>query len=54
MCAIVALACSSVCGDELVKTDGSRLSGRVIAEDANVVTFEMQSGGMTMRQKIRQ
>src|SRR5687768_15317904 len=53
LCALVAtLFSASVRADTIVKTNGSRLDGRVIAEDANTVTFEIHSGGMTMRQKI--
>src|SRR5688572_13142075 len=38
--------------DQIVKTDGKRLDGRVVAETKDFVTFETTAGGMTMRQKI--
>ena len=54
LCTLLALSALSptAIADAIVKTDGSRLEGRVISEDANAVTFETQSGGITMKQKI--
>ena len=39
-------------GDELVKTDGTTLSGKVVVEQKDSVTFETHASGMTLRQKI--
>jgi membrane-bound serine protease (ClpP class) len=38
--------------DQLVKADGTTLTGKVVAEQKDTVTFESYAGGMTLRQKI--
>lgn len=39
-------------GDTLVKTNGQKFDGRVIAETADNVTFEVVSGGITFTQRV--
>jgi membrane-bound serine protease (ClpP class) len=39
-------------GDTLEKSNGQKLDGRVIAETADTVTFEVVSGGITFTQRI--
>ena len=39
-------------GDTLIRTDGTRLEGVVVAEDAGNVSFEVHYQGATMRQRI--
>ena len=48
----VFLCSAPVLADTVVKTNGQRLDGRVIAESADVVTFEVSSGGITFTQRI--
>src|SRR5439155_16126367 len=48
----VLLSAGSARADELVKADGSTLSGKVIAEQKDSVTFESHVSGITLKQKI--
>jgi membrane-bound serine protease (ClpP class) len=50
--AIVLLITVPCAADTLQKTDGSVLEGKVVAQTADVVTFEMNEGGITLRQRI--
>ncbi len=43
---------SPVLGDTLERTNGQKLDGRVIAETADNVTFEVNSGGIAFTQRI--
>lgn len=38
--------------DTLTRTNGQTLTGRLIAEDKDAVVFEVQLGGMSMRQRV--
>jgi membrane-bound serine protease (ClpP class) len=55
---VAALACwiaatdNCARADTLRKKDGVTLEGRVVAENADSITFESSSGGITLRQKI--
>ena len=51
---LLALAlCASVTrADQLIKTDGKRLDGRIVAEDKDSITFETNRGGISMRQRV--
>ena len=49
----IGLALASVVrADQLIKTDGSTLQGKVVAEQKDSVTFETHAGGISLRQKI--
>jgi ClpP class serine protease len=50
--AVASVLATACFGDQLVKNDGSTLTGKVVAEQKDTVTFETYSGGMTLRQKI--
>ena len=52
MAAVVGVAGNVGLGDTLVKTDGSSLQGRVIAQDAKTVTFEANFEGLIVRQQV--
>ena len=43
---------SPVLGDTLEKNNGQKFDGRVIAETADNVTFEVTSGGITFTQRV--
>ncbi|HYO09996.1 MAG TPA: ATP-dependent Clp protease proteolytic subunit [Tepidisphaeraceae bacterium] len=49
---LVPALAGSVFGDEILKKDGTRLTGTVVAETAEAVTIETVSGGITLRQKV--
>ena len=50
--AVVGVAGKVGFGDTLVKTDGTALQGRVIAQDAKTVTFEANFEGLIVRQHV--
>jgi hypothetical protein len=39
-------------GDVLIKMDGTEMTGRVVAEDAQVLTFEQNMAGLVVRTKV--
>ena len=49
--AVLAIA-TAAAADTLQKTDGTTLEGKVVAQTADTVTFEMNEGGVTLRQRI--
>jgi membrane-bound serine protease (ClpP class) len=50
--ALAVLAAADNRADTLTKTDGKTFEGRVVAESPTHVTFESNSGGITLRQKV--
>ena len=51
-CVAVLFSAAALRGDVIVRTDGTRLSGRIVAETKDAVTLETTSGGISLRQKI--
>src|SRR5258706_5612654 len=49
---VVFIAAAISRADTLEKTNGQKLEGRVLAETADVVSFEVNSGGISFTQKI--
>jgi ATP-dependent protease ClpP protease subunit len=49
---VVLVSTAASLADTLEKTNGQKLDGRVIAETADTVTFEVASGGITFTQRI--
>src|SRR4051812_41775046 len=49
---VLTIAAPAGAADQIVKIDGKRLSGRIVSETADSISFETNSGGMTMRQRI--
>jgi membrane-bound serine protease (ClpP class) len=50
--ALLAVTTTDNRADTLTKKDGKTFEGRVVAETADSVTFESNSGGITLRQRI--
>src|SRR5690348_4183390 len=50
--ALLAVTTTDNRADTLTKRDGKTFEGRVVAETADSVTFESESGGITLRQRI--